>query len=202
MDTDRQLCTATRPAIVTRTAAAYMAIMMLASSVAVPVRACNCAHSNLLIGQQVAAFYATADPFRKVTAFQGTVTSIETVGTNRHVTFAARRWWGTKVDADVMVETGLGDGDCGYPFEVGQEYVVFADSFRGAGWYTNICSLTRANDADVLGPLGRGIDIPQPRSFMLLFWSIALLIVCGVGAYWRARRRSKSVELTPVNALR
>jgi hypothetical protein len=42
------------------------------------------------------------------------------------------------------VMTGLGGGDCGYGFEVGERYLVYAEHpAGGAGLYTGICTRTR-----------------------------------------------------------
>jgi len=42
------------------------------------------------------------------------------------------------------VTTGLGGGDCGYGFEAGQRYLVYAEHPTGGdGLYTGICSRTR-----------------------------------------------------------
>jgi carboxypeptidase family protein len=50
----------------------------------------------------------------------------------------------------VRVETGAGGGDCGYPFQEGRTYLVYAASRDGGGVLTtSICSRTRpAEDAD------------------------------------------------------
>ena len=42
----------------------------------------------------------------------------------------------------VDVETGLGGGDCGFSFEVGREYLVFADRDESGRLSTGICSDT------------------------------------------------------------
>ena len=52
-----------------------------------------------------------------------------------------RRWKGVKRDS-VQIMTGTGGGDCGYRFEVGVRYVVFAR--QGAKYLgTSICSRTK-----------------------------------------------------------
>lgn len=51
---------------------------------------------------------------------------------------------------ELTVETGMGGGDCGYGFETGRDYVVFA---QGDSFYTGICSGTR--------PLGKSDGIEQ-----------------------------------------
>jgi hypothetical protein len=42
----------------------------------------------------------------------------------------------------LVIRTGLGEGDCGYPFELGHEYLVFANERQGEVTVTS-CSATR-----------------------------------------------------------
>jgi 5-hydroxyisourate hydrolase-like protein (transthyretin family) len=44
---------------------------------------------------------------------------------------------------DIVVETGLGGGDCGYGFRRGRDYIVYAQKKREGGFSTDICSPTR-----------------------------------------------------------
>jgi hypothetical protein len=80
--------------------------------------------------------------------FTGIVTGRELL--SRHEPFGPRRRYRFTV-TDVLkgevrrtvdVYTGLGGGDCGYSFELGQEYLVYAYATR-TGLSTNICSRTR-----------------------------------------------------------
>jgi hypothetical protein len=51
---------------------------------------------------------------------------------------------GVKRGGALEVATGLGGGDCGYRFEVGERYLVYAEHPTGGdGLYTGICSRTR-----------------------------------------------------------
>ena len=45
--------------------------------------------------------------------------------------------------ATLEVVTGLGGGDCGYGFEVGGRYLVYAEHAEGDALYTGICTRTR-----------------------------------------------------------
>lgn len=84
--------------------------------------------------------------------FEATVASISTrsraipgstlVGTERVVRLHDVRAW--KGAASDVVVTGMGNGDCGYPFEVGVRYVIVGGrTERGAEVRTGSCSLTR-----------------------------------------------------------
>lgn len=44
---------------------------------------------------------------------------------------------------DIVVETGLGGGDCGYGFRRGRDYIVYARKNPAGGFSTDICSQTR-----------------------------------------------------------
>ena len=44
---------------------------------------------------------------------------------------------------EVVIETGLGGGDCGYGFRRGMDYIVYASKKPGGGLSTGICSPTR-----------------------------------------------------------
>jgi 5-hydroxyisourate hydrolase-like protein (transthyretin family) len=49
---------------------------------------------------------------------------------------------------EIIVETGLGGGDCGYSFQRGLTYIVYASKKPGGGFSTGICTPTRlAEDA-------------------------------------------------------
>lgn len=81
--------------------------------------------------------------------FVGTVTSSERTsrvpaqfGTGRRVTFTvASGFKGTAGDT-AIVNTGLGGGDCGYPFKIGESYVVYASLRADGTLTTGICSRT------------------------------------------------------------
>lgn len=49
--------------------------------------------------------------------------------------------------SEVEVSTGLGGGDCGYPFQLGARYLVYAHADDAKRLGTSICSRTRPADA-------------------------------------------------------
>jgi len=52
----------------------------------------------------------------------------------------------TGLDSDlkeIVIETGLGGGDCGYDFRRGLDYIVYASKKPDGGWTTGICTPTR-----------------------------------------------------------
>src|ERR1700724_2964825 len=44
---------------------------------------------------------------------------------------------------EIVIETGLGGGDCGYGFRRNRDYIVYASKKRGGDVSTGICSPTR-----------------------------------------------------------
>lgn len=71
-----------------------------------------------------------------------TAMSMTGSGRFRVVEFAAARVFrGDKADR-VSVVTGLGLGDCGYDFQTGRTYLVYASRTADGGWFTSICSGT------------------------------------------------------------
>ena len=48
----------------------------------------------------------------------------------RSVRFSVSRVWKGAVTAHHVIYTGFGGPDCGFPFEIGQEYVIYARSQR------------------------------------------------------------------------
>jgi hypothetical protein len=63
------------------------------------------------------------------------------------VTFRAVTTWKGPPKREVRVLTGRGGGDCGYPFKVGETYLVYAYVNEVA--YTGIC--TRTHEAAIAG---------------------------------------------------
>jgi hypothetical protein len=90
----------------------------------------------------------------------------------RAVTFRVDRAW-KGVDAETAtVLTGSGGGDCGYGFEAGKPYLVYAGRWRGeagAPLATSICTRTGAlslagSDVRELGPPVRTWTAATPES--------------------------------------
>jgi hypothetical protein len=88
--------------------------------------------------------------------FLGTVLSIwPTPMFNKRVTILVHKSWKGIDSEKVVVGTGLGGGDCGYRFNRGEQYLVYAYLDEGK-LYTSICSRTTnvkhaAIDLKVLG---------------------------------------------------
>ena len=90
--------------------------------------------------------------------FTGTVLEITKLPNDLKVTvkFKVRESWKGVRSAEARVFTGQGGGDCGYKFEKGKEYLVYAYKRSDSGLETNICQRTAllteaAEDLKVLG---------------------------------------------------
>lgn len=75
----------------------------------------------------------------------------------RRVTLRVKRAWKGAETQDVVVLTGRGGGDCGFPFERGKTYLVYAHRMDSGGLGAGICGRTAslqraAEDLEELGP--------------------------------------------------
>lgn len=59
------------------------------------------------------------------------------------VEFDVDRTWRGRPSRRVAVFTGRGGGDCGVPFEVGRQYLVYAHCHQNGDCFTIICSRTQ-----------------------------------------------------------
>ncbi len=93
--------------------------------------------------------------------FAGVVEKIEETADDpeRRVTFRVMQWWkGEQLERTIDVWTGRGGGDCGYPFETGQSFLVMANRMIDNRLATGICGGTAALIcAGTLEPLGEPI---------------------------------------------
>lgn len=80
--------------------------------------------------------------------FAGVVEKIEDASDarpQRRVTFRVMQWWkGEQLERTIDVWTGRGGGDCGYPFESGQSFLVMASRALDNRLVTGICTGTAA----------------------------------------------------------
>jgi hypothetical protein len=95
--------------------------------------------------------------------FSGTVLKIDEAGYMLKVTLKVERSWKGLLPTEVVLTTGRGRGDCGYEFELGQTYLVYAYGDNMNALATNICQRTVAlvsggDDLKILGKLKR----PRP----------------------------------------
>jgi hypothetical protein len=70
------------------------------------------------------------------------VLSMTGFGSHRTVTFNVLHAYRGLVVANIRVLTGLGGGDCGFDFEIGKKYLVYASRVNTETLFTSICSGT------------------------------------------------------------
>lgn len=113
-----------------------------------PAYACSCMRPS---APNQALAEATA-------VFSGQVTNIEQVRLKLNVTFRVDEWWKGEPVQNIVVQTAATTAACGYPFEVGQTYLVYA-SHRQGRLQTNYCSRTAllSQAADDLSILSKAL---------------------------------------------
>lgn len=119
--------------------------------------ACTCGGSGGKTMWDVVASYCDGPEASKI-VFEGTVQrqvlkvgpigvpatamSMTMHGEHRVVTFRILRTYRGHVTGSVVVLTGMGGGDCGFDFETGKQYLVYADRIDAANLFTSICTGT------------------------------------------------------------
>ena len=98
--------------------------------------------------------------------FSGRVLKIDEAGYMLKVTLKVKTSWKGLLPTEVILLTGLGRGDCGYPFEVGQNYLVYAYGQDLDHLGTNICQRTApfSDGGSDLKILGRPVRRTMARS--------------------------------------
>lgn len=87
--------------------------------------------------------------------FQGIVAAIEVVNDfDLHVKFDVSAVWKGPTAPTLVVRTANNSAACGYAFEAGAEYIVYAWQSAEAGLHTNTCTRTRPGDAEEVAALG------------------------------------------------
>jgi len=140
---------------------------------------------------------------RSVAVFAGEVTRIEVKqkslkGTKLLVHFNVLQTWKGIEHSSVTVATGIGDGDCGYPFVKGKEYIVYAKETLN-GLETVVCDRTKEIEhaEEDLGALGEG-ELPtvQREPFtetkqIYLIYGLILFGILILGMFFMVRKVKK-----------
>ena len=81
---------------------------------------------------------------RSEAVFTGTVLEISKRPGDLYITvkFKVEEVWRGPRGAETSVFTGIGGGDCGYKFEIGEKYLVYAYKRDDSKLETNICQRT------------------------------------------------------------
>jgi hypothetical protein len=111
------------------------------------------------------------------------------------VTFSVNRSWKGVTTSKVDVTTGYGGGDCGFLFDVGREYLVYADGDVGV-LGADICSRTvtvaaASDDMKYLSTLPELTLPTRPASDARYVWLIVLACAVGLVSFFEFRRRRR-----------
>lgn len=141
----------------------------------VQVMACSC----------MAPGSASEELSKSSAVFSGTVTGIQSIGNSKQITLNIDRSWKGDVASSTKVSTGMDSAGCGFEFEVGSSYLVYATQSEGE-LYTGLCSRTAllsSASADVLA-LGEPVVSSAPTANRVAPILVATLAVAvmGVGA--------------------
>ena len=79
---------------------------------------------------------------RATAVFAGEVSDIKRTTTGVDVSFSVSDVWKGDLNSTLVVTTGPHSAACGYPFEIGQDYLVYAYGRDDAGLEANLCSRT------------------------------------------------------------
>ncbi len=105
------------------------------------------------------------------------------------VTFTVQEYWKGVFSEPLVLHTGQGGGDCGFTFEEGKSYLIYAYADDNDDLHANICSRTALlSDAEEdLAKLGKGFvpeeEISFDNSFDLLVFVVIFLLICFVICY-------------------
>ena len=111
-----------------------------------PANACSCLRPGSPLTE-----------LEKATAvFAGEVSDIEQTTTGFEVSFSVSEVWKGDLNPTLVLTTGPHSAACGYPFGIGQDYLVYAYGRDAAPLSTNLCSRTTllSNAEDDLIELG------------------------------------------------
>jgi|SRR3990172_11122265 len=132
----------------------FIAIITGIPSIPLSAFACTCAQP-----------FSVQEGLKQADAvFLGLVERFEMKGSGRIATFHVRTVWKGPEASRLYVATGGGDGDCGYHFIAGIEYLVFAHRDASDTLQTSICSRTKqasGEAVDDLKALGSGTPVTR-----------------------------------------
>lgn len=141
----------------------------------------------------------TTEEMEKADAvFSGNVVGIsESLNYGYDVYIDVEQSWKGVDEVQVKVHTGTGGGDCGYSFNTGTEYLVFASASEDR-YEVSSCGLTQtlSGAAEILAELGVGDAVeaeevaPWVTEEMLQTVAVLSLVLLA-GLAWGTRRKKK-----------
>lgn len=160
--------------------------------------ACSCIMPGLPLEEMErseAVFSAEVVDIRGSEPFSGNSSGIEP----KLVAMEVSEVWKGSVEAEVVVQTAADSAACGYDFQVGGEYLVYASTTDGA-LSVSLCSRTMplSNAGEDLAALGEGVapapvEAAEETSPILAYGPYILVGVVGIGliavAVYAGRKR-------------
>lgn len=172
--------------------------MFLLGSFPAVTSACSCAELPS----------AESELERSKAVFSGKVLDIKDRNVNGYMTksviFEVTNTWKGVEESQVIITTGEGGGDCGYPFIEGQEYLVYAiesDMYGGKSLVTIICDRTNKlstlqNDLEVLGegePPTKKVDLSSTQNQTEFYiWIAGFLAIVVVLTIFLLNKQAKT----------
>jgi hypothetical protein len=168
---------------------ALLLVVMMIVLFPMPSLACSCAEMSPVEDELA----------RSVAVFHGRVLEINEDGYRKMVLFDVKEIWKGTDKSQIIIQTGLGGGDCGIDFQVGQEYLVYAnDSHLYGDEYlsTGICdrtisTLTSNEDLEILGQgMVPTVELNLENELNRIFPTWVMVGFCmaigaiGVSVYW------------------
>ncbi len=117
--------------------------------------------------------------------FSGRVLEIEETGYGYNVTLEVLEAWKGVDETTIQVHTGMGGGDCGFNFEEGKKYIVYASSSEGE-LEVYSCSLTGLLADSDTESLGEGTVMSESapeQNFKVIYGGAAFVILLTAIAY-------------------
>jgi hypothetical protein len=117
----------------------FFSLVLMLMATAVNSYACSCSLQQGSIKKLVGKAYKDS-----TTVFSGEVVEIKQESGKYYITvlFKVNKSYKGKSFATLKVSTGRGGGDCGYPFKVGEKYLVYAYGKADDELGSSICSRT------------------------------------------------------------
>jgi hypothetical protein len=165
------------------------------------IRACSCAMvgSGCGIALNPGSMVFLGKVISKEEIRESTSLDVDTTGGTRgyafHITTTVNFQGAGQAGQEVVVSTGQGGGDCGYPFQVGTSYLVYAGNNNGK-LSTSICSGT-SPEVMVSGTLKELRALRDGTRVDDLFGTI---IMGGSGVSFEALTEARPLPNVPVHA--
>ena len=111
-----------------------------------------------------------------------------------NVTFKVINSWKFVNTSSIDIKTGYGDADCGYSFETGREYLVYASNMPGNYLYSNTCTRNNilpnaSEDLAYLNTIETIKLFPAPPLQILSSVIFVSFVLLAISIYWRNKNK-------------